>query len=202
MRRSGIDIIGDVSWGTHFCQFYQTREDLIEILIPYFKAGLENNEFCMWITSIHFGVEKINRIRLTKKIKNPILLAAREIKAQAAWMYGLGTVAYQLFAYYAHFLFHCVSYRVHRLIFLSSFFLWVSVQLISHCLIVYLDYFTFFSGLDDFVSFLADLSAAGALLFDVPQAAPDLCDSSFVIKCTSVKIFYLSNVLYSFKHIY
>ena len=38
-------------WGTHFCQFYKTKEDLIDILVPYFKAGLENNEFCMWITS-------------------------------------------------------------------------------------------------------------------------------------------------------
>jgi PAS domain S-box-containing protein len=38
-------------WGTHFCQFYRTRQDLVDILVPYFKAGLENNEFCMWITS-------------------------------------------------------------------------------------------------------------------------------------------------------
>jgi len=51
LRKSGIDIIGDVPWGTHFCQFYQTKEDLIEILIPYFKTGLENNEFCLWVTS-------------------------------------------------------------------------------------------------------------------------------------------------------
>ncbi len=50
-RNSGIDIIGDVSCGTHFCQFYQTKKDLIDILIPYFKAGLENNEFCFWVTS-------------------------------------------------------------------------------------------------------------------------------------------------------
>ena len=45
IRNSGIDIIGDMPWGTHFCQFYQTTEDLIDILVPYFKAGLENNEF-------------------------------------------------------------------------------------------------------------------------------------------------------------
>ena len=51
MRHTGIPIIGDVPWGTHFCQFYQDRQDLIELLVPYFKAGLENNEFCMWITS-------------------------------------------------------------------------------------------------------------------------------------------------------
>ncbi len=51
LRNSGIDIIGDVPWGTHICQFYQTKEDLFDILIPYFKAGLENNEFCLWVTS-------------------------------------------------------------------------------------------------------------------------------------------------------
>ena len=58
LRNSGIDIIGDVPWGTHFCQFYQTREDLMDILVPYFKAGLENNEFCMWVTSKPLGVEE------------------------------------------------------------------------------------------------------------------------------------------------
>ncbi|MGE5456722.1 MAG: PAS domain S-box protein, partial [Methanococcaceae archaeon] len=51
LRKSGIDMVGDAPWGTHFCQFYQTKEDLIDILVPYFKAGLQNNEFCMWITS-------------------------------------------------------------------------------------------------------------------------------------------------------
>ena len=51
LRRSGIDIIGDVPWGAHICQFYDSKEDLTEILVPYFKAGLENNEFCLWITA-------------------------------------------------------------------------------------------------------------------------------------------------------
>ncbi|MFC1999202.1 MEDS domain-containing protein [Chloroflexota bacterium] len=51
IRSTGIDIIGDVPWGTHLCQFYQTREDLLEILVPYFKKGLESNEYCMWVTS-------------------------------------------------------------------------------------------------------------------------------------------------------
>ena len=51
LRRTGIDIIGDVPWGTHFCQFYETTRDLVDILVPYFKAGLEENEFCMWVTS-------------------------------------------------------------------------------------------------------------------------------------------------------
>ena len=58
LRNSGIDIIGDVPWGTHFCQFYQTKEDLMDIIVPYFKAGLENNEFCLWVTSQPLEVEE------------------------------------------------------------------------------------------------------------------------------------------------
>ncbi len=50
-RQSGIDFLGTTPWGAHFCMFYQTEKDLLDILVPYFKAGLENNEYCMWITS-------------------------------------------------------------------------------------------------------------------------------------------------------
>ncbi|MDQ1251769.1 MAG: hypothetical protein QG646_880 [Euryarchaeota archaeon] len=57
LRNSGIDIVGYVPWGTHICQFYNTKEDLTDILIPYFKAGLENNELCLWVTSYPLGVE-------------------------------------------------------------------------------------------------------------------------------------------------
>jgi len=50
-RESGVDFLGDIPWGTHICQFYQTRQDLIDIAVPYLKAGLENNEFCLWVAS-------------------------------------------------------------------------------------------------------------------------------------------------------
>jgi hypothetical protein len=46
-RETGIHAIGAVPWGTHLCQFYDTKQDLVDILLPYFKAGLENNEFCV-----------------------------------------------------------------------------------------------------------------------------------------------------------
>ncbi len=58
MRKSGIGIAGEISWGAHFCQFYQTKEDLVNILIPYFKAGLENNEFCLWVISEQLDKEE------------------------------------------------------------------------------------------------------------------------------------------------
>ena len=68
-RKTGIGLIGEVPWGTHLCQFYQTREDLIDILVPYFKAGLENNEFCMWVTSEPLNVEDAQRA-LKKAVRN------------------------------------------------------------------------------------------------------------------------------------
>lgn len=49
-RKTGIDVLGEMPWGTHVCLFYQTKKDLIDILVPYFKAGLESNEFCMWVS--------------------------------------------------------------------------------------------------------------------------------------------------------
>ena len=56
-RKSGISSVGDTPWGSHICQFYETKEDLLRLLIPYFKAGLRNNEFCMWVTSEPVTVE-------------------------------------------------------------------------------------------------------------------------------------------------
>src|SRR5258706_7033280 len=50
-RKSGISVVGDVPWGTHFCHFYETKQDLLDTLIPYFKAGLESREFCVWVVS-------------------------------------------------------------------------------------------------------------------------------------------------------
>src|SRR5882724_11370933 len=51
LRKTGISVVGDIPWGAHFCSFYNSKEDLLDILIPYFKTGLENNEFCLWIIS-------------------------------------------------------------------------------------------------------------------------------------------------------
>jgi len=49
LRKSGVEFLGDIPWGSHFCQFYETKKDLLELLVPYFRAGLENNEYCLWI---------------------------------------------------------------------------------------------------------------------------------------------------------
>lgn len=51
LRDTGIKEVGEMPWGTHFCHFYKTTEDLLRALVPYFKAGLENREYCLWLTS-------------------------------------------------------------------------------------------------------------------------------------------------------
>ena len=51
LRKTGIGLIGDIPWGAHFCCFYDTSEDLLDVLVPYFKTGLENGEFCLWVIS-------------------------------------------------------------------------------------------------------------------------------------------------------
>ena len=65
LRKFGLSIVGEIPWGTHLCEFYQTKEDLIDILVPYFKAGLENNEFCMWVTA-----EPLNEEEAKKALEN------------------------------------------------------------------------------------------------------------------------------------
>lgn len=51
LRQTGLDALGAVPWGTHFCHFYASGQELLEVLVPYFSAGLAANEFCMWITA-------------------------------------------------------------------------------------------------------------------------------------------------------
>ncbi len=56
-RDSGIPLVGSLPWGSHFCQFYQTQQDMIDIVVPYFRAGLEGHELCIWVTSDFLGTD-------------------------------------------------------------------------------------------------------------------------------------------------
>jgi PAS domain S-box-containing protein len=48
---SSFEVLSSISWGTHFCQFYEAKEDLLEILVPYIQTGLANNEYCLCVIS-------------------------------------------------------------------------------------------------------------------------------------------------------
>jgi hypothetical protein len=52
----------DMPWGSHVCQFYNRKEDLLEMLVPYFQQGLENHEACVWLVSDLTVVEARNAL--------------------------------------------------------------------------------------------------------------------------------------------
>lgn len=41
----------NMPWGSHICQFYNRKEDLVKMLVPYFKQGLERKDACVWMVS-------------------------------------------------------------------------------------------------------------------------------------------------------
>lgn len=49
-RRIGIPGVEKSTWGDHLCVFFNSKDELLNLVVPYMKAGLEANEFCMWIT--------------------------------------------------------------------------------------------------------------------------------------------------------
>lgn len=51
LRDSGLSGVGQLPWGSHFCIFYETKQDLLDILAPYFETGLAANEFCLWVVA-------------------------------------------------------------------------------------------------------------------------------------------------------
>src|SRR5437763_11237463 len=51
LRDTGLEAVGKVAWGSHFCVFYETKKDLLDIVVAFFKAGLQANEFCLWIVA-------------------------------------------------------------------------------------------------------------------------------------------------------
>ena len=55
-------------WGSHFCIFFETKKDLLDILVPYFKAGLERNEFCLWTVGVEFVTVKAAKEALAKRV--------------------------------------------------------------------------------------------------------------------------------------
>jgi signal transduction histidine kinase len=61
MRKTGVDVVGDIPWGTHFCLFYETKVDLLETSVSYCKAGLEGQEFCLWVVAEPLAVEEARR---------------------------------------------------------------------------------------------------------------------------------------------
>ena len=67
LRRTGVSVLGDLPWGSHVCMFYELKEDLLDTVAPYFKSGLESNEFCLWAPSDPLTLDEA-RAALTQRV--------------------------------------------------------------------------------------------------------------------------------------
>ena len=41
----------DLRWGDRVCHFYRSEDELLSLVLPYFRQGLADGERCVWITS-------------------------------------------------------------------------------------------------------------------------------------------------------
>ena len=65
-----MSVIFDKSaWGSHFCYFYENKVNLLKVLTSFFKEGLENNEYCIWVIS-DFLTEQEIKDYFSKKYYN------------------------------------------------------------------------------------------------------------------------------------
>lgn len=62
-----IDTLCQTNFGAHYCLLYRYTEDLVDFLVPYFIQGVENDEYCVWVTA-SAEVERVARIKLTESI--------------------------------------------------------------------------------------------------------------------------------------
>src|SRR2546425_1793242 len=94
LRKTGISVVGDVPWGTHFCYFYETTQDLLDTLVPYFMAGLKNNEFCLWVISnseLLTVQEATNALRIAPDFDRYVAERSIEVVAHDHWFLNGGT---------------------------------------------------------------------------------------------------------------
>jgi PAS domain S-box-containing protein len=89
MRKTGVDVVGDMPWGTHFCLFYETKADLLEISVSYCKAGLESQEFCLWVVAEPVTVEEATRAlkRVVPDLERYLADHSMEIVAAPDWYF-------------------------------------------------------------------------------------------------------------------
>lgn len=54
---SGLPTVPHLQPGSHLAHVFNSGEELRDILVPFFKAGLENNERCLCVTAADFNAE-------------------------------------------------------------------------------------------------------------------------------------------------
>ena len=55
----------DLRWGTHFCYFFESPQDLFATVVPFFEEGLQNHELCLW--SIYTPITEAEALRALRE---------------------------------------------------------------------------------------------------------------------------------------
>ena len=55
---SGLQTVPHLRWGSHLAHFFTSGDELRNVLVPYFRAGLENSERCLWVTGKALDAEQ------------------------------------------------------------------------------------------------------------------------------------------------
>jgi len=57
-----LEGLSDMRRDRHIAHFCETKDDLLHVVVPYFKTGLENNEFCLCAVSEPLSAEEVRRV--------------------------------------------------------------------------------------------------------------------------------------------
>ncbi len=81
---NNFDSMHNVFPGRHLYQFYKTHDDYLQILMPFFAAGLEKGDACLWLASEKIGIEKIENLFREKYPEFSMLVKSPQFQITSA----------------------------------------------------------------------------------------------------------------------
>ena len=86
LRETGIDLIGRVPWGTHLSLFCETKRDIIESAVCYFRPAALSNEHCIWVVSEPVDTrDALRALRAVPELERLRAKAAFEVVDGTSW---------------------------------------------------------------------------------------------------------------------
>lgn len=94
LRKTGIGFVDEIPWGSHLCHFFETKEDLLDALLPFLKAGLEAREFCLWVVAEPLTLEESRNAlrRIVPDLDRFLADGSIEIHSALDWYLSAGAI--------------------------------------------------------------------------------------------------------------
>ncbi len=61
--KPAVGVFDQVHWGAHLCQLYDSSQDVIDVLVPFFRKGLEENALCLWLAPMPLRQQVMEALR-------------------------------------------------------------------------------------------------------------------------------------------